>query len=123
MKYFIRLTYLVIIIAAGITHSCKEDEVPVLTTSVVTNISVTTATGGGTITRGDPEMITLQGICWSKGNNPTIEGFRTLVPAGPLTFTSDMSELDPSTTYFVRAYAINYAGIGYGEAVSFTTLN
>lgn len=33
-----------------------------------------------------------------------------------------MSELDPSTTYFVRAYAINYAGIGYGEAVSFTTL-
>ncbi len=58
MQNFIRLTYLVITIA-GITYSCKNDEVPVLTTSAVTNISGTTATGGGTIIRGDPEMIRL----------------------------------------------------------------
>jgi hypothetical protein len=36
-------------------------------------------------------------------------------------FTKSMTNLLPTTTYYVRAYAINNAGIGYGNTLSFTT--
>ena len=37
-------------------------------------------------------------------------------------FTSYLTELPTNTTYFVRAYATNSAGISYGDQVHFTTL-
>ena len=37
-------------------------------------------------------------------------------------FHTSAGNLQPSTTYYVRAYAVNDAGTGYGETVSFTTL-
>ncbi len=37
------------------------------------------------------------------------------------TFTSDLVNLTANTTYYVRAYANNSAGTGYGNEISFTT--
>lgn len=39
----------------------------------------------------------------------------------PVKFRSEFTQLDPNTTYFVRAYATNEMGTVYSEAVCFTT--
>ena len=36
-------------------------------------------------------------------------------------FTSYLSGLSPNTKYYIRAYAVNSAGVGYGGVTSFTT--
>jgi hypothetical protein len=42
---------------------------------------------------------------------------------GTGTFTSTLSQLSPGTPYFLRAYATNAEGTGYGNQVTFTTSN
>ena len=41
--------------------------------------------------------------------------------AGPASFNSTMTGLNPLTTYYVRAYATNALGTGYGNELSFST--
>lgn len=41
--------------------------------------------------------------------------------AGTGSFTSNLTQLDPSKRYYVRAYATNSAGTAYGNQVDFTT--
>ena len=36
-------------------------------------------------------------------------------------FTSNLTSLEPGTTYYVRAYATNSVGTAYGNELSFTT--
>jgi len=105
-----------------ILHSCKKDEVPTLTTTTVTNITGTAATSGGVISDEGSATVVDRGICWSKGGTPTVDDNITMEGGGAGTFISNMSDLDAATTYYVRAYAKNSAGTGYGMAMSFTTL-
>jgi len=94
----------------------------IITTSPVTAITTTTATGGGNIVSDGGSTITARGICWSTLPNPTIAGNHTTEPGTTGSFTSYMTGLTPSTTYHVRAYAINGIGTTYGNDVSFSTL-
>ncbi len=96
--------------------------VPQLTTAAITNLSHNTATSGGTITANGGAAITASGICWSKTNNPpTVTDSKTTGTTASGSFTSVMDNLDASTTYYVRAYATNSAGTGYGNVITFTT--
>jgi len=124
MRNFLNTICIVLFFIAliPIIISCKKHEVPALTTTTVTNITGTTATSGGTITDEGSGTIVERGICWSKGITPTVAGSRTIEGGGAGTFISNMSDLDAATTYYVQAYATNEAGIGYGMAMSFTTL-
>ena len=78
--------------------------------------------GGGNVTADGGATVTARGICWSTSQNPTISGSHTTDGTGTGTFTSNMTGLEPNTTYYVRAYATNSAGTAYGDQVSFTTL-
>lgn len=100
-------------------QSCKKDEVPTLTTSEVVNFTGTGATTGGTIIDEGSARVIVRGVCWSTKTNPTIENSKTQDGAGDGVFTSQISDLDLSTTYYVRAYATNGAGTGYGNEISF----
>jgi len=107
--------------------SCKKDEsssakVPVLTTNVITDLSGMTATCGGNITSDGGATVTARGVCWSTGQSPTISDSKTSDGTGAGSFTSAITGLSPTTAYFVRAYATNSTGTGYGSAISFTTL-
>ena len=95
---------------------------PTVTTTAISNIDKTTATGGGNVTADGGATITARGICWSTSQNPTISGDHTTDGTGTGSFTSAMTGLTANTTYYVRAYATNSAGTAYGEEVSFTTL-
>ncbi len=96
---------------------------PTVTTSQVTNIQQTTATGGGNVTNNGGATVTTRGICWSTSHNPTIANSHQNSGSGTGIFTANMSGLSPGTIYYVRAYATNSAGTGYGSEVTFTTLS
>ena len=95
---------------------------PTVTTTAISEIDKTTATGGGNVTADGGATVTARGICWSTTQNPTVSGSHTTDGTGTGSFTSAMTGLTASTTYYVRAYATNSAGTAYGEEVSFTTL-
>jgi hypothetical protein len=65
--------------------------------------------------------ISTVGACWSTTINPTTSDPHTIDPGVTGPFYTTMTGLSPSTTYHVRAYAINSFGTSYGEDRVFTT--
>ena len=100
-----------------------RDGIPTLTTTDVINITAISATSGGNITDNGGLNVTARGVCWSTSPNPTVSDSHTTGGTGTGSFTSNITGLEISTTYYVRAYATTNAGTGYGEQVSFTTRN
>ena len=94
---------------------------PVVTTNEVTNVSQTTATCGGNVTSDGNATVTARGVCWSTSQNPTINDNKTTDGSGTGSYISNLSNLTPNTTYYVRAYATNNKGTSYGEQKSFKT--
>jgi uncharacterized protein (TIGR02145 family) len=94
---------------------------PILTTATVTNITYTTAEGGGTVTSNGGASVTARGVCWSTTEPPTVADDTTHDGTGTGSFTSLITGLTPNTTYYIRAYATNEVGTGYGTQISFTT--
>lgn len=96
---------------------------PALTTTTVTAVTAVTAATGGNITSDGGGAVTSRGVCWSTAQNPTVSDAKTSDGTGTGNFSSAISGLNPGTTYYVRAYATNSAGTGYGNEVSFKTLS
>ncbi len=92
-----------------------------LTTDAITNnITGTSATSGGNITADGGAPITARGVCWSTSANPTISlSTKTFNGTGTGTFVSQITGLTAGTTYYVRSYAQNAAGVAYGNEISF----
>ena len=96
--------------------------IPTLTTIAPSNIGQTSAQSGGDITADGGALVNTRGVCWSTIPNPTIAlPTKTSDGTGTGIFSSNMSGLQPGTTYFVRAFATNIVGTAYGNEVSFTT--
>lgn len=97
---------------------------PTVTTQAASAITSTTATGNGNVTALGAPNPTQHGVVWSKLTNPTI-ALLTKTTDGAVAatgaFTSNITGLDPYTTYYVKAYATNSIGTSYGDEVSFTT--
>ena len=124
MKYTFRKAQLILVLLLVLgLDFCQKEEVllPVLTTSEVTNINITSATSGGTITSEGSGTVHSRGVCWSTNVDPTIADNKTSDGVGPGNFTSNMLGLNEFTTYYVRAYATNNGGTGYGMTISFKT--
>lgn len=121
MKNIFNLCGFVFLILLSLLQSCIKEEIPTLTTNSITNISGTSAIGGGTIINEGTGTIIARGLCWSKEITPTLADNKTAEGAGAGTFISNISGLNGATTYYVRAYATNSAGTGYGMAMSFST--
>jgi hypothetical protein len=90
-----------------------------ITTTAVSNITGTTAVSGGNITNNGGSLVTQRGVCYSTSANPTTANSTIISGSGTGSFTSNLTGLTASTTYYVRAYATNEIGTGYGYEVSF----
>jgi len=103
------------------TFQTTVPAVPSLTTRELLNITNTTATGGGSVTNDGGSSITAKGICWGISPNPTTADSKTTDGTGTTMFSSFITGLSANVTYYVRAYATNSTGTGYGNQQTFTT--
>ncbi len=104
-----------------ITTLDPDPVLPTVTTSAVNGITYNSGSGGGNVTSEGYATVTERGVCWSTSANPTTSNSKLNNGTGSGTFTVSITGLNASTTYHVRAYAINSVGTSYGDDVSFTT--
>ncbi|HEY1017929.1 MAG TPA: HYR domain-containing protein, partial [Sediminibacterium sp.] len=95
--------------------------VPTVSTSAVSSVTTVTAASGGNVTNSGGQNITARGVCWNTSASPTIANSKTVDGSGTGVFSSSLSGLLPSTTYYLRAYATNATGTSYGNEIVFTT--
>ena len=112
---------IIFILSIFLIQSCKKEVVPTLATSDIINITGTSATSGGIISDEGSGTIIARGVCWSTTITPTIADNKTSDGSGAGTFASNMLGLNGATSYYVRAYATNHFGTGYGMALAFKT--
>ena len=95
--------------------------VPTVTTDTVYNIYFYDATITSTVQNDGGANVTSRGICWSTNTNPTTSDSVMYNIGTTGTFVLNIANLIPNTTYYVRAFAINSSGTGYGNNLTFTT--
>lgn len=88
-------------------------DIPIVETNSITDIQGNRAKAGGYVTNNGGQNITIYGLCWSLQPNPTTNDSINHA------FDEWMQPLYPDSVYYVRAYATNVAGTGYGNEVSF----
>ena len=123
MKNTCRIASWLVILFLIPFYGCKKERVPVLSTADVTNITTASAVSGGNITDEGSGTIISKGVCWNSVIHPTIENSKSYEGPGTGSFSSNISGLKGGTEYFVRAYATNSSGTGYGTELSFTTVD
>ena len=98
-----------------------QSGLPVVKTDSVTANSVS-ITGYGNVINDAGYNITARGVCYSTSNStPTVADSYTTTGIGVGSFSTAVTDVTVSTTYYVRAYATNSIGTGYGQVVTITT--
>lgn len=98
---------------------------PTLTTNSINSITRYSAKSGGAISDDGNSSILSKGVVWSTsstfeiGNTPG--GGFTSNGSGSGSYESSITGLNAGTTYYVKAYATNSIGTGYGNTTSFRT--
>jgi len=94
----------------------------VVTFNIISSVTNTAASSGGIVTNANNGTISTNGVCWSSTNQlPTIADSKTSDVVNVNGFTSNVTGLTPATKYYLRAYASDEAGVGYGSVLTFTT--
>jgi len=115
--------------------SCNKDpeligqaffsKVPIVTIGSVYGVTANAAKANGSIENtNDTEGVISHGHCWSASDSlPTFNNEHTDLGDSDtaLVFISELVNLAPSTTYYVRAFAENQYGIGYSPTIVFAT--
>ena len=98
------------------------NEVPRVVTTDVMDVSSNSVRCGGTILDEGGSAIVYRGVCWSLHQNPSLsDDFVYAEGSIGNQFTCYITGLEDETTYYVRAFAMNNDGVGYGEQKTFTT--
>ena len=97
---------------------------PSVSTIQMSNIQNDQANCLGSITDDGSLEVIGRGVCWNTTGMPTIADGHTPESGsfGLGNFTAQLTGLAPNTTYYVRSYATNTLGTGYGNEIVFTTI-
>ena len=127
-KNFLGIGTLLFSILLTLNFSCSSNNdgnsasLPTISTLTITSITNDTAISSGIITSDGGANITTRGVVWNTSSGATIAlSTKTTDGTGTGTFTSALTGLTPSTTYYARTYATNTAGTVYGNEIIFTT--
>ena len=94
----------------------------VVTLNVISSVTNVAALSGGVVTNANNGTISTNGVCWSSTNSlPTVADSKTSDAININGFTSNVTGLTAGTKYYLRAYASDEAGVGYGGVLTFTT--
>jgi hypothetical protein len=92
---------------------------PVLAATAPAGITSTSATSGGNVIDEGATQVSTRGLVY--GTTTGSSTFSVTVGSGAGTFSSTLTGLLQGTTYYVRSFATNVQGTGYGAETSFTT--
>jgi hypothetical protein len=125
-RFLNRIILLFFLFAALLLLGCDKEEsnqLPKITTIGVTEITSVSANSGGNIYSNGGDEVVSRGLVWSTIENPSLEQHVGIHSAGSGIglYTVTITELTPSTAYYIRAFASNGLGTAYGNQVSFTT--
>jgi len=96
--------------------------VPAVSTARVETTGAEGAEAGGEVVDEGGRAVTGRGVVWSTAPGPELGSAAAASSGeGPGAFAATLGGLVPGTTYYLRAYAVNGIGVGYGEPVAFTT--
>ncbi|WP_208346055.1 IgGFc-binding protein, partial [Aetokthonos hydrillicola] len=123
-QYHVRayaITQVDTIYGSQLTFTTLAPSAPTLTTVAAYNILSNKATSGGSNIDSGGYAVLEKGICWNTTGTPTITDAHNLEGSGNADFASVMKLLQPNKKYYVRAFARNSLGYGYGNQIDFTT--
>ncbi|MDD4383922.1 MAG: fibrobacter succinogenes major paralogous domain-containing protein [Bacteroidales bacterium] len=105
----------------ALTVRCiKDTGIPILTTIPLDNFTNNSASSGGKIVYQGLSSITNVGLVWSQSPLPTLtDNLGSTSESVNDTFTSQITGLEIDTKYYLRAYATNNQGTGYGNQIEF----
>lgn len=99
-------------------------EKPTVSLTAVSNETFNTAVFKGSVVTVGSSKVTARGFCWNTQENPDINNGNKC-NLGDCEVAEDFSytatSLNPSTEYYVRAYAENIEGIAYSNQIKFMT--
>jgi hypothetical protein len=102
--------------------SCKkkEEKLPEVQTLGITYIDALTVKCNGVVISDGNTPITANGVCWGPSLYLEAEYGRTNEGTGVGNFSSQLTNLMPGNSCYVRAYATNSVGTVYGDTILFT---
>jgi len=110
--------------ATAFSVRCIRDAV-IITTPIISNVTfptsemtMTNAAGSATVASDGGATVTERGLCWNTTGAPTSADNKIVNSNGVGSYTSILSGLGESATYYVLAYAINAKGTSYSPAVT-----
>ena len=97
------------------------EQFPTVDIFPVTEIMEDQAVCHGVITNDGGSAIIEKGFCWRTNGSPYSYVYQSV--SGSDEFQGALANLASSTTYYVRAYAVNGIGTGYSQETMFTTFS
>ena len=104
-----------------IVRGSLSTPVPIVNISLLNNPSACSMGVYSNVISDNGSLVTERGLVWSTAENPTVNDQKISNGTGTGSFFVKITNLSPNTQYYVRPYAINSAGIGYGNQSSFIT--
>lgn len=126
LKTYFKISLLALILVSSCKKSKDEPsaevkEAPKVETAAISVFTNTTADCGGNVLSIGTSSVTDRGVCWDTSANPTITKNKKSAGTGVGVFNVQLTNLNPLTKYYVRAYATSSVGTSYGLEKSFTT--
>lgn len=97
-------------------------KIPTVTTNYPGSPTHNSVTCGGIVNLDGGSPVTERGICWSENISPSISDSHTSDGYGTGNFNSNITGLNSGTDYYIRAYATNIIGTGYGAVQHIKTI-
>jgi uncharacterized protein (TIGR02145 family) len=125
----IAITLIVCLLEFVTISCCKNDnpliQIPLVATGETQDITDNTAVCGGYNLSDGGSAITKCGVCWDTDSTLLLIEKAHYIQDSYDTgsFKSSITNLSAETKYFVRAYASNKLGTGYGKIISFKTVS
>lgn len=94
---------------------------PTITSSATSDLTRTSVTASASITSDGGADIAERGFVIGASTNPTIADTKYIISGTTGSYNASITGLTPATSYHIRAYAINGAGISYGTDLPITT--
>jgi hypothetical protein len=96
---------------------------PIVKTIEIKNIKSNSFEFIGEVTADNESTVYERGVVWNTTKTPLLNNSNKIKSDnGKGVYNTKVSTLNPNTTYYARSYAINSAGVGYGDVIELKTL-